>query len=156
MNDKAERRGGRFKSAPPFCVKGEEDMKGLFDKGKPVARMMSKLVAAQVRERVEAAVRKENEAEVNRITRREHLREVYRRHVPEGGEVVDFAQLREMIEDVTARTFVAWKRLAQMDAIAIAQSAGREEVSDLEFLLYRGMSEMNGMKNILTMAKRMA
>ena len=152
----AERRGGRFKSAPPFCVKGEEFMKGLFDNGKPAARRMSQLVAAQVRERVEAAVRKENEAEVNRITRREHLREVYRRHVPEGGEVVDFAQLREMIEDVTARTFVAWKRLAQMDAIAIAQSAGREEFSDLEFLLYRGMSEMNGMKNILTMAKRMA
>ena len=131
-------------------------MKGLFDKGKPAARLMSQLVAAQVRERVEAAVRKENESEVNRITRREHLREVYRRHVPEGGEAVDFAQLREMIEDVTARTFVAWKRLAQMDAVAIAQSAGRDEFSDLEFLLYRGMSEMNGMKNILSMAKRMA
>ena len=69
---------------------------------------------------------------------------------------MDFEQLREMIEDVTARTFAAWKRLAQMDAIAIAQSAGREEFSDLEFLLYRGMGEMNGMKNILTMAKRMA
>ena len=78
------------------------------------------------------------------------------RHVPGGGEAVDFEQLREMVEDVTARTFAAWKRMAQMDAIAIAQSAGREELADIEFLLYRGMGEMNGMKNILTMAKRMA
>ena len=132
-------------------------MSGLFRGGKiPKGKQMQKLVAAQVRERVEAAVRKENEAEVKRITRREHLREIYRRHVPENGEAVDFAQLSEMIEDVTARTFAAWRRLAQMDAIAIAQSAGREEFSDLEFLLYRGMGEMNGMKNILTMAKRMA
>lgn len=132
-------------------------MNGSFHGGKvPQGKQMRKLVAVQVRERVEAAVRKENEAEVNRITRRERLREVYRRHVPDGGEAVDFEQLREMVEDVTARTFAAWKRMAQMDAIAIAQSAGREELADIEFLLYRGMGEMNGMKNIQTMAKRMA
>ena len=132
-------------------------MSGLFHDGKiPNGNQIQKLVAAQVRERVEAAVRKENEAEVKRISRREHLREVYRRHVPENGEEVDFAQLSEMIEDVTARTFAAWRRLAQMDVIAIAKSAEREAFNDLEFLLYRGMGEMNGMKNILTMAKRMA
>lgn len=132
-------------------------MSGLFHGGKiPKGKQVQKLVAAQVRERVEAAMRKENEAEVRRITRREHLREIYRRHVPENGEAVDFAQLSEMIEDVTARTFAAWRRLAQMDAIAIAKSAERDAFTDLEFLLYRGMSEMNGMKNILTMAKRMA
>jgi len=131
-------------------------MTGLFGSvNAPKKRQIQKL-AAEVRQRVEAEARKENDAEVRRIMRREHLRAVYRRHVPESGETVDFAQLSELIEDVTARTFAAWRRLAQMDAIAIAQSAGREQFTDLEFLLYRGMSEMNGMKNILTMAKRMA
>ena len=132
-------------------------MSGLFHGGKPpTGKQMQKLVAAHVREGVEAAMRKESDAEVKRITRREHLRAVYRRHVPESGEAVDFTQLSDMIEEVTARTFAAWKRMAQMDAIAIAKSAERDAFTDLEFLLYRGMSEMNGMKNILTMAKRMA
>ena len=117
---------------------------------------MQKLVAAEVKERVEAALLKENEAEVKRITRREHLREVYRKHIPQEGLPVDFAEVRSLVEGIAATTYGAWRRLAELDHIAMADSAEREDFDELEFLVNRALCELNGVKNIVTLARRLA
>ena len=45
---------------------------------------------------------------------------------------------------------------AEIDHIALAESGTREEYNDLEFLVNRGLCELNGVKNVVTLARRLA
>ena len=52
------------------------------------------------------------------------------------------------------RIFILKIRVA--DHIALAESGTREEFDDLEFLVNRGLCELNGVKNVVTLARRLA
>ena len=43
-----------------------------------------------------------------------------------------------------------------LDHIALAEAGTREEFDDLEFLVNRGLCELNGVKNVVTLARRLA
>ena len=40
--------------------------------------------------------------------------------------------------------------------IALADAATKEDFDDLEFLINRGLGELNGLKNAVTLARRLA
>ena len=42
------------------------------------------------------------------------------------------------------------------DHIALAEAATREKFDDLEFLVNWGLCELNGVKNVVTLARRLA
>lgn len=119
------------------------------EQGFPTARQMARM-AAEVRARVESAMQREGE----RAARRKRLRDVYRRHSGEGAKDVDFGAVRNLVENAAAATFAAWRGVAQLDHIALAEAGTREDFDDLEFLINRGLGELNGLKNAVTLARR--
>lgn len=124
------------------------------EQGFPTARQMARMVAAEVRAQVEAAMQREREKAAKDKCRRDRLRGVYRRHSGEGAEAVDFGAVRNLVERAAAATFAALRGVAQLDHIALAEAETREDFDDLEFL--RGLGELNGLKNAVTLARRLA
>ena len=122
------------------------------EQGFPTARQMARMVAAEVRAQVEAAMQREGE----RAARRRWLRDVYRRHSGEGAKDADFGAVRNLAENAAAATFAAWRGVAQLDHIALAHAATKDDFDDLEFIINRGFGELNGLKNAITLARRMA
>ena len=126
------------------------------EQGFPTARQMARMVAAEVRAQVEAAMQRERDKAAKAESRRDRLRGVYRRHSGEGAESVDFGAVRNLVERAASATFAAWRGVALLDHIALAEAATREEFDDLEFLVNRGLCELNGVKNVVTLARRLA
>lgn len=121
----------------------------------PSAKEMSRMVAAEVRARVEATIAREQAEEEVRIKRRDRLREAYRKHIPDNGMVVDFEAVRELVEDLAGLTLAGWKRLSELDHIGLADAGTRDDFNDLEFLVNRSLCELNGIKNIISLARRL-
>jgi hypothetical protein len=69
---------------------------------------------------------------------------------------VDFDRVRKLVEGIAEATFAAWRGLSEIDHIALADAGTREEFDDLEFLVNRGLCELNGVKNVVTLARRLA
>lgn len=84
-----------------------------------------------------------------------HLREVYRRHVQGPGAAVDMAEVRASVEQVAHATLRGWRLFAALDHIALADAGSREDFEELEFLVNRGLCELNGIKNIVMLARRL-
>ena len=126
------------------------------EQGFPTARQMARMVAAEVRAQVESAMQRERDKAAKAESRRDRLRGVYRRHSGEGAESVDFGAVRNLVERAAAATFAAWRGISQIDHIALAEAGTREEFDDLEFLVNRGLCELNGVKNVVTLARRLA
>ena len=126
------------------------------EQGFPTAKQMARMVAAEVRAQVETAMQRERDKAEKAESRRERLRDVYRRHTGVGGKDVDFDRVRKLVEGIAEATFAAWRGLAEIDHIALAESGTREEYNDLEFLVNRGLCELNGVKNVVTLAWRLA
>ena len=120
------------------------------------ARQKMQLVAAEVRRQAEEAARRSRGEEEKRMGRRDRLRELYRRHIPQEGLPVDFDEVRNLVEGIASTTYGAWRRLAELDHIAMSDSAEREDFDELEFLVNRALCELNGVKNIVTLARRLA
>ena len=126
------------------------------EQGFPTARQMARMVAAEVKAQVETAMQREREKAEKSASRRKRLRDVYRRHSGEGGKPVDFGEVRNLVENAAAATCAAWRGVAQLDHIALADAGTREDFDDLEFLINRGLGELNGLKNATTLARRLA
>ena len=126
------------------------------EQGFPTAKQMARMVAAEVRAQVETAMQRERDKTEKAENRRERLRDVYRRHTGAGGKTVDFDRVRKLVEGIAEATFAAWRGLAEIDHIALAEAGTREEFDDLEFLVNRGLCELNGVKNVVTLARRLA
>ena len=126
------------------------------EQGFPTPKQMARMVAAEVRAQVEAAMQREREKAKKAESRRDRLRGVYRRHVGTGGKPVDFGRVRNLVEGIAEATYAAWRGLAELDHIALAEAATREDFDDLEFLVNRGLCELNGVKNVVTLARRLA
>ena len=120
------------------------------------ARQKVQLVAAEVRRQAEDAAKRARNDEEKRKGRRDRLRELYRKHIPEEGLAVDFDEVRNLVEGIAEATYKAWRDLAELDHIALAEAATREEFDDLEFLVTRALGELNGVKNLLALARRLA
>ena len=69
---------------------------------------------------------------------------------------MDFGTVRRTVEDVAGETLAAWRRLAVIDELALADSATRADFDELEFLVTRSLGELTGIKNIISFARRMA
>lgn len=126
------------------------------EQGFPTARQMARMVAAEVKAQVETAMQREREKAEKSASCRDRLRGVYRRHSGEGTESVDFGAVRNLVERAAAATFAAWRGVAQLDHIAFAEAGTREDFDDLEFLINRGLGELNGLKNAIMLARRLA
>ena len=122
----------------------------------PTSEEMSRMVAAEVRARVEATIAQEKAAEEVRVKRRDRLREAYRKHNPDNMIEFDFEFVRGLIEDLAGETLAAWKRFSQLDHIRLAEAGSRDDFNDLEFLINRCLCELNGIKNIVVLARRLA
>ena len=120
------------------------------------ARQKIQLVAAEVRRQAEDAAKRARKDEEKRKGRRDRLRVLYRKHIPEEGLAVDFDEVRNLVEGIASTTYGAWRRLAELDHIAMADSAEREDFDQLEFLVNRALCELIGVKNIVTLARRLA
>ena len=126
------------------------------EQGFPAAKQMARMVAAEVRAQVETAMQRERDKAEKVESRRERLRDVYRRHTGASGKDVDFDRVWKLVEGIAEATFAAWRGLAEIDHIALAEAGTREEFDDLEFLVNRGLCELNGVKNVVTLARRLA
>ena len=124
--------------------------------GFPTPEQVTRMVAAEVKRLAEAEYQR-TKAKADAVAeRRERLRNVYRRHIPAGGRKVDFGTVRRTVEDVAGETLAAWRRLAVIDELALADSATRADFDELEFLVTRSLGELTGIKNIISFARRMA
>ena len=126
------------------------------EQGFPTAKQMARMVAAEVRAQVEAAMQRERDKAAKAESRRDRLRGVYRRHSGEGAKDVDFGTVRNLVENAAAATFAAWSGDALLAHIARADAARKADFDDLEFLINRGLGELNGLKNAVTLARRLA
>ena len=57
---------------------------------------------------------------------------------------------------MAAITLSAWRGLFALDMVALADAGSREDFDDLEFLVTRALGELNGVKNLLALARRLA
>ena len=126
------------------------------EQGFPTAKQMARMVAAEVRAQVETAMQRERDKAEKVERRRERLRDVYRRHTGASGKDVDSDSAWQLVEGIAEATFAAWRGLAEIDHIALAEAGTREEFDDLEFLVNRGLCELNGVRSVVTLARRLA
>ena len=57
---------------------------------------------------------------------------------------------------MASSALAAWKGLFALDMVALADAGSREDFDDLEFLVTRALGELNGVKNLLALARRLA
>ena len=124
--------------------------------GFPTAEQVARMVAAEVKHLAEAEYQRQKSKEAKIVERRDRLRTAYRRYIPFDGRKVDFSIVRRTVENVAGVTFAAWRRLSHIDELAFAESASRAEFDELEFLVTRSLGELTGIKNIISLARRMA
>lgn len=118
---------------------------------------VARQVAAEVKARVEQALRQRKEAEAKLKERKERLRMVYRQQVPgEGVAFVDIEALRTRLSGIAADTRALWLEVAQVDAIALCDAGTSADFNDIDFLLNRVSCEVAGIRNIITLSRRMA
>ncbi len=124
--------------------------------GFPTAEQVARMVAAEVKHLAEAEYQRQKSKEAKVVERRDRLRTAYRRYIPADGCTVDFSNVRKVVENVAGVTLAAWRRLSRIDELALAETASRADFDELEFLVTRSLGELTGIKNIISLAKRMA
>ena len=126
------------------------------DQGFPTPEQVKRMVAAEVKRIAEAECERERGAEEKRESRRDRLRAAYRiQHKPVGRKVNREA-IFFLVGNVASVTFAAWRGLFALDMVALAEAGTREDFDDLEFMVTRALGELNGIKNLLALARRIA
>ena len=87
---------------------------------------------------------------------RDRLRAAYRLQHREVGRKVNLDAVFALVGNVAAITLSAWRGLFALDMVALADAGSREDFDDLEFLVTRSLGELNGVKNLLALARRLA
>lgn len=90
------------------------------------------------------------------MARRERLREAYRRHMRGTGAPADMACVRAAVARIAEATLDGWRALSALDFAQLAEAGSREEFEELEFLVNRGLFELNGIKNVVALARHLA
>jgi len=126
------------------------------DQGFPTPEQVKRMVAAEVKRIAEAECERERGAEEKRESRRDRLRAAYRIQHKAVGRKVDQAAIFFLVGNVASVTFAAWRGLFALDMVALAEAGTREDFDDLEFMVTRALGELNGIKNLLALARRIA
>ena len=126
------------------------------DQGFPTPEQVKRMVAAEVKRIAEAECERERGAEEKRESRRDRLRAAYRIQHKAVGRKVDRAAIFFLVGNVASVTFAAWRGLFALDMVALAEAATREDFDDLEFMVTRALGELNGIKNLLSLARRIS
>ena len=125
------------------------------DQGFPTPEQVKRMVAAEVKRIAEAECERERGAEEKRESRRDRLRAAYRIQHKAVGRKVDRAAIFFLVGNVASVTFAAWRGLFALDMVALAEAGTREDFDDLEFMVTRALGELNGIKNLLALARRL-
>ena len=125
------------------------------DQGFPTPEQVKRMVAAEVKRIAEAECERERGAEEKRESRRDRLRAAYRIQHKAVGRKVDRAAIFFLVGNVASVTFAAWRGLFALDMVALAEAGTREDFDDLEFMVTRALGELNGIKNLLSLARRL-
>ena len=126
------------------------------DQGFPTPEQVKRMVAAEVKRIAEAECERERGAEEKRESRRDRLRAAYRIQHKAVGRKVDRAAIFFLVGNVASVTFAAWRALFALDMVALAEAGTREDFDDLEFMVTRALGELNGIKNLLALARRIS
>ena len=113
------------------------------------------MVAAEVTHIAEAEYKREHGAEEKRESRRDRLRAAYRLQHKPVGRPVNLDAIFSLVGNVASVTFAAWRGLFALDMVALADAGSREDFDDMEFLVTRALGELNGIKNLLALARRL-
>ena len=124
--------------------------------GFPSPEQVERMVAAEVRRIAESEYERERGIEEKRESRRDRLRAAYRLQHREVGRKVNLDAVFALVGNVAAITLSAWRGLFALDMVALADAGSREDFDDLEFLVTRALGELNGVKNLLALARRLA
>ena len=124
--------------------------------GFPSPEQVERMVAAEVRRIAESEYERERGIEEKRESRRDRLRAAYRLQHREVGRKVNLDAVFALVGNVAAITLSAWRGLFSLDMVALADAGSREDFDDLEFLVTRALGELNGVKNLLALARRLA
>ena len=124
--------------------------------GFPSPEQVERMVAAEVRRLAEAERARERGIEEKRESRRDRLRAAYRLQHQQVGRKVNLDAVYALVGNVAAITLSAWRGLFALDMVALADAGSREDFDDLEFLVTRALGELNGVKNLLALARRLA
>ena len=126
------------------------------NQGFPSPEQVARMVAAEVKRIAEAECERERGAEEKRESRRDRLRAAYRIQHKAVGRKVDRAAIFFLVGNVASVTFAAWRGLFALDMVALAEAGTREDFDDLEFMVTRALGELNGIKNLLALARRIS
>ena len=126
------------------------------DQGFPTPEQVKRMVAAEVKRIAEAECERERGAEEKRESRRDRLRAAYRIQHKAVGRKVDRAAIFFLVGNVASVMFAAWRGLFALDMVALAEAGTREDFDDLEFMVTRALGELNGIKNLLALARRIS
>ena len=124
--------------------------------GFPSVEQVERMVAAEVKHLAEVEYARERGIEEKRESRRDRLRAAYRLQHQQVGRKVNLDAVYALVGNVAAITLSAWRGLFALDMIALADAGSREDFDDLEFLVTRALGELNGVKNLLALARRLA
>ena len=124
--------------------------------GFPSAEQVERMVAAEVKHLAEAEYARERGIEEKRESRRDRLRAAYRLQHQQVGRKVNLDAVYALVGNVAAITLSAWRGLFALDMVALADAGSREDFDELEFLVTRALGELNGVKNLLALARRLA
>ena len=126
------------------------------DQGFPTPEQVKRMVVAEVKHIAEAEYKRERGAEEKRESRRDRLRAAYRLQHKPGGRKVNLDAIFFLVGNIASVTFAAWRGLFALDMVALAEAGTREDFDDLEFLVTRALGELNGIKNLLSLARRIS
>ena len=126
------------------------------DQGFPTPEQVKRMVAAEVKRIAEAECERERGAEEKLESRRDRLRAAYRIQHKAVGRKVNREAIFFLVGNVASVTFAAWRGLFALDMVALAEAGTREDFDDLEFMVTRALGELNGIKNLLALARRIA
>ena len=124
--------------------------------GFPSAEQVERMVAAEVKRLAEVEYARERGIEEKREGRRDRLRAAYRLQHQQVGRKVNLDAVYALVGNMAAITLSAWRGLFALDMVALADAGSREDFDDLEFLVTRSLGELNGVKNLLSLARRLA
>lgn len=124
--------------------------------GFPSAEQVERMVAGEVMPLAEAEYARERGIEEKRESRRTRLRAAYWLQHQQNGRKVNLDAVYALVGNVASITQSAWRGLFALDMVALADAGSREDFDDLEFLVTRALGELNGVKNLLSLARRLA
>ena len=126
------------------------------DQGFPTPEQVKRMVVAEVKHIAEAEYKRERGAEEKRESRRDRLRTAYRLQHKPVGRKVNLDAIFFLVGNIASVTFAAWRGLFALDMVALAEAGTREDFDDLEFMVTRALGELNGIKNLLSLSRRIS